>query len=329
MRSVRRILVAIKDYQAKTTPALVKGAQLARALGARIELFHSISAPLYVDGYGSFSVELPQVESTMRERILAKLEKMAQRLRHDGIKVTVAAEWDFPVYEAVVRRANQIQADLIVADQHAGKHIVAGLLHLTDWELLRLSPVPVLLVKTSGTYRNPAVLATVDPGHTFSKPAKLDQRILAASSMLARALHGKEHVLHAYAPFPFTADPETMINQETVDRLQADATAAAQKTLDRELRSSRIPKSQRHIVGRHPADAIAQTAKETHSAIVVMGAVSRSGLKRLFIGNTAERVLDLLTCDVLVVKPAHFANRVPRGRRGARVVAAVSTALPL
>ena len=37
--------------------------------------------------------------------------------------------------------------------------------------------------------------------------------------------------------------------------------------------------------------------------LVVMGAVSRSGLKRLALGSTAERVLDFLPCDVLVVKP--------------------------
>ena len=52
-----------------------------------------------------------------------------------------------------------------------------------------------------------------------------------------------------------------------------------------------------------------------------MGAVSRSGLKRVFIGNTAERVLNDLPCDVLVVKPAHFAKRVPDKVRGMRVVA--------
>ncbi len=33
-----------------------------------------------------------------------------------------------------------------------------------------------------------------------------------------------------------------------------------------------------------------------------MGATSRSGLKRIFIGNTAEHVLDSLKCDVLVVR---------------------------
>jgi universal stress protein E len=50
-----------------------------------------------------------------------------------------------------------------------------------------------------------------------------------------------------------------------------------------------------------------------------MGAVSRSGLKRVFIGNTAERVLDELACDVLVVKPAHFVNRVRRAKRGVQL----------
>src|SRR5690349_11332887 len=107
MRAIRRILIAIKDYEAKTTPALIKGAQLARALGARIVLFHGISTPLYIDGYGSFSIELPEIEHRMRDRILAQMEKAATRLRGDGLRVTVAAEWDFPVYEAIVRRAKQ------------------------------------------------------------------------------------------------------------------------------------------------------------------------------------------------------------------------------
>src|SRR3569833_2854232 len=142
---------------------------------------------------------------------------------------------------------------------------------------MRLSPVPVLLVKTPGTNQHPVVLAAIDPGHTFSKPAKLEQRILAASSTIESALRGTQHILHANAPFPLTADPETMLNQETVERLQAAATAAAQKALYREMRATRNPRAQRQIVGRLPAYASSQTAKDTRSSIVVMGAVSRSG----------------------------------------------------
>ncbi len=55
--------------------------------------------------------------------------------------------------------------------------------------------------------------------------------------------------------------------------------------------------------------------------VVVMGAVSRSGLKRLLIGHTAERVLGSMPCDVLVVKPAHVEKRVAAASRGMRVIA--------
>jgi universal stress protein E len=62
--------------------------------------------------------------------------------------------------------------------------------------------------------------------------------------------------------------------------------------------------------------AIPALARRLRSSIVVIGAVSRSGLKRLFIGNTAERVIDALSCDLLVVKPVGFRNRISRVRRG-------------
>ena len=40
----------------------------------------------------------------------------------------------------------------------------------------------------------------------------------------------------------------------------------------------------------------------------------------LLIGNTAERVLDHLSCDLLVIKPRGFRGKVPRRRRGVRHV---------
>jgi universal stress protein E len=42
-----------------------------------------------------------------------------------------------------------------------------------------------------------------------------------------------------------------------------------------------------------------------------MGAIARSGLRRALIGSTAERVLESLPCDVLVVKPQDFAQNLP------------------
>jgi hypothetical protein len=51
-----------------------------------------------------------------------------------------------------------------------------------------------------------------------------------------------------------------------------------------------------------------------------MGALSRSGLKGFFIGNTAERLLDELPCDLLVVKQPGFASKVQAKVRGPQFV---------
>ena len=60
--------------------------------------------------------------------------------------------------------------------------------------------------------------------------------------------------------------------------------------------------------------------------ILVMGAISRSGLKGLLIGNTAERMLDRLGCDILIVKPADFRHPVSATPRGAQIVASPALA---
>ena len=326
MRRIRRILVAVKDPAVRSLPALAKAAQLARALGAELVLFHAISVPLRLEGDLSFlSDGLPAVERRVRTASHERLERLARRLRPKRFKVTSSVRWDYPVYEAILREADRVGAELIVAERHAGRHIGAGLLHLTDWELLRLSPVPVLLVKRAGVYRRPLILAAVDPDRGYAKPAQLDGEIVSAGSVIAKALRGTLHAVHAYAPLPLAAVVNGIRTEEDLARLQAQSARAAAEKLERLLRQVSVPKSRRHLIGRHPADAIEQVAAATRSALVVMGAISRSGLKRLLIGNTAEKLLDRLNCDLLVIKPAGLIKRPPRTRRPLRYSVFAST----
>ena len=321
MHAIRRILVAVKDPTAKSLPAVMKGAQLARALGAHLELFHSISTPLYLDAY-PFTETIPQIERRTRDDFIKKLETIASNLRGQGQQIGVSAAWDFPVYEAIVRRANREKVDLIVAERHAKPHILPGLLQLTDWELLRTSPVPVLLVKTVSPYKRPVVLAAIDPMHAHSKPAALDREILSVAASICRALRGSLHAVHAYVPMPQEQLPRRLVSDDSLRKLTLQTERAAKLRFYRSIRSAHIPKSRCHLVGRHPIDAIETTARATRSSIVVMGAISRSGLKRFFFGNTAEALLDSLTCDMLIVKPVEFSSRLQKRVRGARLAAA-------
>jgi universal stress protein E len=320
MQTFRKILVAIKEPQARVQAALQKAAQLARKSGAALELFHDLDMPLFADTSGAEPGGFRNEARELRARALEQLERLAKPLRKQGLKVMTTAVWDYPAYEAIVRRAAVTRADLIVAECRPGKHPAPFLLRLTDWELLRYSPIPVLLVKTPGVYRNPVILSAVDPSHGRSKTARLDAEIMRASTLLRRALRGKLHAIHCYEPFPVTATASDILSPRQaaiIGRLQEKAARARLRTV---TAKAAIPGKRQHVRCNFPHDAIESMALRIGASIVVMGAVSRTGFKRLMIGNTAERVLDNLSCDVLVVKPPRFANRVPRARSGMRFV---------
>ena len=112
-------------------------------------LFHAIAVPVPAEPYLYASNGFGKFERATRDRHLERLERIAERLRSRKLKVRADADWDYPVYEAIVRHARRIKADLVVAEAHAGRRLAPWLLHLTDWELLRTCPVPVLIVKSA------------------------------------------------------------------------------------------------------------------------------------------------------------------------------------
>ncbi len=62
-----------------------------------------------------------------------------------------------------------------------------------------------------------------------------------------------------------------------------------------------MPAERVHIVMDEPHDAIIKTASEINAGMVVMGTSARSGLSAMLNNNAAEKVLDELECDLLVM----------------------------
>lgn len=318
LKPIRRILVAVKSLEARKLPAVLKAAQLARATGAGVELFHALADPVFLDTLEANRVGVQGIEEQLRGQALRRLEAIAETLRAHSIDVTVSAVWDYPVFEAIVRQALKSRADLIVAQRYGGRHAAAGLLQLTDWELIKISPVPVLLVKSTRPYRHPHVLAAIDPSHRHAKSWQLDDSILHLGTTVARALRGSLYAVHAYEFLPPVGGLD-VAGTTVLDSLERDARATAAERFERALGKARVAQGRRMLLSGRPMDVIPEAARRSKSDLVVMGAVSRSGLKRLLIGNTAERILDDLTCDVLVVKPANFHRRLGALVKGARL----------
>jgi universal stress protein E len=322
MKPIRLILVALKSLGPECHRTVVNAARLARGLRADLELFHVIDMPLYADSSG---MDDDSIESTKRERrahCSGLLERIAERVRRCGLKVGTATEWDHPVAEAIIRRSTRIGADLLVTER---RHPIGSFLHPTERELLRLSPVPTLLATSSTPpYRHPLVVAAVDPARSHGKPATLDEEILRTSDAIHHALAGTLQVLHAYAGASSAMPLEMQALPNLVEETEAREADDARRSVTRLLASCEIPPAQCHVVDGPVKDAIYGAIRSNRCPLIVMGAAPRSGLKALLIGNTAERLLDDLRCDVLVVKPPSFESQVPRARRGARLVSAAA-----
>lgn len=310
--TLRKILLAVRDVDHVPKALLAKTAALTPK-GARIELFHALGSPvsLAISGTQQARETVEHAARTVESRAQRALDRAAKSPLLHGRRVSVHVTWDYPAGDAIVRRARAVRPDLIVAgvqpQQFAGRLLLAN----TDWELIREAPCPLLLARPTGRYRGVAVLAAIDPTHAADKPARLDDRLLATAQAVARSLGAQTHAFHAYMPLAAFAPTMPMQPLPISDETELAWEQAMKRRFAKIAARGGVPPSRRHLrVGDVPTE-LADTAKRTRADIVVMGALSRTGLSRLLIGNTAERVVDKLPCDLLVAKPGKFRSRVP------------------
>lgn len=312
MAPQHRVLVVI-DPTASFHPAIERAAWLARHTTVPIELFISDYAPELADSR-SHGASAAQARAAVLERHRTRLEQLAAPLRAGGLSVNVDARWDYPLHDSIVRKAEDVGADLVVKDTHYHSVLKRSIFSNTDWTLIRNCAATLWLVKPRPPGQRPCFVAAVDPLHERDKPADLDQRILATGRDLAKTLGGELHVFHAFdvtAAIAVSTDSMTMPIAlpiaEFADAMRAEHTEA----VERLCKQHDVPPERTHIHQGGTRQLLLTLTDQLRADAVVMGAVSRSGLKGLFLGNTAEDVLDRLHCDLLIVKPKGFKAILP------------------
>jgi universal stress protein E len=310
MTDFQRILVVI-DPTAASQPGLDRAARLGKQLRARLELFICDYEPLHHESRVLDKDALAKARAALLDAHRRRLRELAAPLQTAGLDVTVAATWDHPLHEGIVRRAVETGADLVVKDTHYHSVLKRSIFSNTDWSLIRNCPAPLLLVKPRATAAKPCVVAAIDPLHERDAAASLDKRILSTSAALTSALGGELHAFHAFDITPvIAASSEAMMTPialpigEITDAMRSEHTAAVQALTD----AASIPRERVHIQQGGARDSLIALTDRLRADVVVMGAVSRSGLERLFIGSTAEDVLDKLACDLLIVKAQGFGS---------------------
>ncbi len=204
------------------------------------------------------------------------------------------------------------------------------LLGRLDMRLLRDCPCPVWLSKGEAYGALDNVLAAVDvdietplENDVWDPPAKdaLNRQILELSLSLCAGSKARLHVGHAWAPpflSPFSRARVNLPQQEidayvtTVKRMH---TSWLKKLMEQAVSwfGQDVAESVRlktHLPQGDPEVEIPRLVSKIGADLLIMGTVARGGISGLVMGNTAETILDQITCSVLAVKPAGFITSV-------------------
>lgn len=301
---IRQLLVVIDPTQ-EVQPALQRAAWLARRNGAAIELLlcehQSALEGGLLDG-----PRLQHARDALLEQRRAWLETLAEPLRAEGLNVTCEARWGRPLYRMILARVEELRPDILFRNAYQHSLLQRLLFTSNSWQLIRKCPCPLWLIGAR-EWQPRRLSAAVDPLHSADKPAALDHRLIDITRELAQTLQLEPSYVHAYMPLPRTMvfDVELVADYEGYCRKYGEQHREA---FDRLLADYEGAAGQGHLIEGFAEEAIPRFVREQDIDLLVMGAIARGHLDNALIGNTAERIMEAVNCDLLVIKPEQFGS---------------------
>jgi nucleotide-binding universal stress UspA family protein len=297
---LKNIIVGV-DFSKGSDLATEVAIGVARRNGARVHLIHAGPIPAPKDAIPPDSY-LELVRSYHADELRRARENLAglyERLSKQGVDLDHAVI-DEPPETALPRLAAEQKASLLVVGSYGRTGAERFFLGSVAERVSRLATCPVLVVRHSMPARG---AENVVVGVDFNE---LGKKALALAPVLA-AGDAKLDLVHAWTPplggvhyssaggswIPVAGSEEIRTTmRKQVEKRGAEWLAAVK---------TEFPKA-RFVDREGPASAVILAhAEENRADLVVIGSHGRTGLKRLLIGSSAERIIRHAPCSVLVV----------------------------
>ena len=209
-----------------------------------------------------------------------------------------ATIWHKDEYQGIIDAAVDCEADIIIKASHQPQGIDAVVHTPGDWNLLRHSPVPVMMVKPQAWQHQPLVLAAIDALHEDQGP--LNRKILTEAYQIATILNGDLDIVVAH---PFV---QPWIGPNTVpidfEKVRTEVEKEIRSTVKTLADGEDVKYRYLTIVEGSTAGAVGHQVDKSGAEILVLGTVARDGIKGLVLGNTSEAILYHVQCDVAVLR---------------------------
>lgn len=315
MERFRKILVGVElcdgsrlingDLSASTRSAVGKAIWVAGHTSAEVTFLSSLMPCLDLTPSMWQMREMQDYQAMidgMHENARQQMTSLVDEAAAAGIKAAELRTAGKP-WQELLREAVTNDYDLMIVGSHQQHALGKLLLGNTGRRLIRKCPCPVWVTSPVEDGQVRRILVPTDFSETADEATKLAHAV-------AQQLEAELHLLHAieYHFEPqmrdLIASPEEV--EEYQSRLHADAERQLSEAVSRCGLDHAIALDHRHVAVGTPDTAIRTVVGELAVDLVVMNTLGRSGLKGLLVGNTAEQVLNHLTCSILAIKPDDF-----------------------
>lgn len=277
MTDAQRIFV-ILDPTTMNQPSLVMGETIAedlRASGTTEIVLHLyaciaeevVRRPPGMDEQTARAEELSRIESWV--------ERLAERGRALGFNVVTEVEIQPNWREAISVALSRQPCRLAIKNMTEQSRLTRWVRETSDWRLLRDAPCPLLLVKSYARRHIKTVLVAIKHKTDTKIHAAANERLLEMGRSTAQSLGAELYVLTAYK------------EDEYPDR---------QRFAD----DCGLPRNRVLAAQGKPETVIAEAAEELHADLLVIARVGKPGSRKK-VGRTAEKVIDSLYCNMLVL----------------------------
>jgi len=304
MRLIKNILVVMdstSDHQA----ALVQAINIAEKTSASIELFLVAYNSQFVSHW---NFNQAQLDTLQKEYVAAKTRWLATYLTEVkalNIVVNIEVVWHCDVNCAVLAKVASTNISMVIKSTKQDSTMSKVFFTPCDWQLLEHCKVPLLLTKNTSndSYKN--IMAAVDPEKTHDKADRLDTEIVQAGLAIAELFDGQTHICHCYQPIGIelwqgmssVGMDHSLINGDFND--YSNAIKNHHKIIFDELLSDyTFDEKLIHLVAGSAEYELPSLVKSCQIDLLVMG-MSNNGK---FIGNTIEKILYNVECDILSIK---------------------------
>ncbi len=252
---------------------------------------------------------------SLREEVEASITatKAAIKLDEGVVDINIELATDKTPAVKIIQHVLQHGYDLVIKEAEP-REKKSGFKAL-DMDLLRKCPVPVWLCRPiKHSRQHIQVAVAIDPESQEPAAENLSKRMLELSRSLADSCSGELHIISCW-DYIFEDYLKHNVWFKTPDSEIISAVNGAQRdhraALEGLISASGVSGSNHihHLRGKAD-ELIPEFIENQKIDILVMGTVARTGIPGFMIGNTAENIVQKLTCSLMALKPQGFVSPV-------------------